>query len=137
MSRFLLRLLTSWLPLIVWTAIILSAANDSFSDTNTRSWLERMLGRDVPEFVNAVFRKGGHIVAYGILGLLAWRARRSPGVALFFAFAVACVDEGMQARTLTRGGSAYDVVLDTCAALLALICVPAVRARLSSRARAE
>ena len=133
----MVRFLKSWLPVIVWIAIILSAANDKFSDTHTRGWLERMLDRDVPEFVNAVFRKGGHIVAYAILGLLAWRARRSPGVALLIPFVVASIDETMQARTLTRGGSVYDVVLDTCAALLALTVVPAVRARFSSRAREE
>lgn len=133
----MVRFLKSWLPVIVWTAIILSAANDTFSDTHTRGWLERMLDRDVPEFVNAVFRKGGHILAYGLLGLLAWRARRSPGVALLIPFVVASVDETMQARTLTRGGSVFDVVLDTCAALLFLLCVPAVRARLAPRARGE
>ncbi len=63
--------------------------------------------------------------------LLAWRAYRTLFVALAVAFVVACIDETMQARTLTRGGSVYDVLLDTSAALLALMCVPAVRARLS------
>jgi VanZ family protein len=133
----MLRFLKAWLPVLIWAAIILSAANDSFSDVHTRDWLERMLDRDIPELLNAVFRKGGHVVAYSILGLLAWRARRSIPVALGIALLVASIDETMQAQTLTRGGSPYDVVLDTCAALLALTCVPAVRARLSSRARAE
>ena len=133
----MLRFLKAWLPVAIWAAILLSAANDTFSDDHTRHWLERMLQRDIPEVINAAFRKGGHVVAYSILGLLAWRARRSIPVALAIPLIVASIDESMQARTLTRGGSPYDVVLDTCAALLALTCVPAVRARLASRRRAE
>lgn len=133
----MLRFLKSWLPVLIWAAIILSAANDTFSDDHTRHWLERVLHRDIPEVLNAAFRKGGHVVAYSILGLLAWRARRSIPIALGIAFLVASIDETMQSRTLTRGGSPFDVVLDTCAALLALTCVPAVRARLASRGREE
>src|ERR1700754_4838517 len=129
----MLRFLKAWLPLIVWAAIILSAANDSFSDDHTREELTRRLGRRPPEIVNIVMRKSGHIVAYPLLGLLAWHARRAPGGALLIVFLVACTDEIMQAATLTRGGSVFDVLLDTSAALLALTCVPAVRARLSSQ----
>jgi VanZ family protein len=131
----MLRVVKLWLPLIVWAAIILSAANDEFSNDNTRSWLERIFG-DVPQIVNVVFRKGGHIVAYAILGLLAWRAQRTLGGALAIVLAVSIADETLQSTTLTREGSPYDVLLDTCGALLALTVVPAVRARLSSRARA-
>jgi VanZ family protein len=128
----MLRLLKAWLPVVVWAAVILSAANDSFSDDHTRHWMERTLGRDLPEIVNVVARKGGHVLGYALLGLLAWRAHRTLFVALAVAFVVACVDETMQARTLTRGGSVYDVWLDTSAALLALMFVPAVRARVRS-----
>jgi VanZ family protein len=133
----MLRFLQAWLPVVLWAAVILSAANDTFSDDHTRDWLERMLGRDLPEIVNIVVRKGGHVLAYSLLGLLAWRARRTLPAALLVAFVVAGIDEILQARTLTRGGSAYDVLLDTSAALLALTFVPAVRARLSSRPPAE
>lgn len=133
----MLRFLKAWLPVVIWAAIILSAANDTFSDDHTRDWLERMLHRDIPEVFNAAFRKTGHVVTYGILGLLAWRARKSIPVALVVPLIVASIDETMQSRTLTRGGSPFDVVLDVCGALLALTCVPAVRARLASRGRAE
>jgi VanZ family protein len=131
----MLRVVKLWLPLIVWAAIILSAANDEFSNDNTRSWLERIFG-DVPQIVNVVFRKSGHVVAYAILGLLAWRAQRTFGGALLIVLAVSIADETLQSTTLTREGSPYDVLLDTCGALLALTVVPAVRARLSSRGRA-
>lgn len=127
----MLRFLKAWLPVVIWAAVILSAANDSFSDDHTRHWLERTLGRDLPEIVNVVVRKGGHVLAYALLGLLAWRAHRTLFVALLVAFVVASIDETLQAQTLTRGGSVFDVLLDTSAALLALMLVPAVRARLS------
>ncbi len=131
----MLRVIKLWLPVIVWAAIILSAANDEFSNTNTQGWLTRVFG-DLPPIVNHVMRKGGHIAAYAILGLLAWRAHRTLRVALLVVIAVASIDETMQSMTLTREGTPFDVLLDTCGALLALTFVPAVRARLSSRRRA-
>lgn len=132
----MLRFLKAWLPVIVWAAIILSAANDEFSESTTRGWLERILG-DVPKAVNSILRKGGHIVAYAILGLLAWRAHRTLFMALFVAVAVAIADETMQSLTLTREGSVYDVLLDACGALLALLCVPTVRERLAARQKVK
>jgi len=128
----MLRFLKSWLPVILWSALILSAANDEFSDANTRGWLEELFG-PLPAVVNAIVRKGGHVVGYAILGLLAWRAHRTLFVALLVVIAVAVTDESMQAMTMTRGGSPFDVALDTCAALLALMFVPGVRAAISSR----
>jgi VanZ family protein len=135
-NALMLRLLKLWLPVIVWAAIILSAANDEFSNANTQGWLARLFG-DLPPIANHIFRKGGHIAAYAILGLLAWRAHRMLFAALAIVIGVAIADETMQSMTLTRQGSPYDVLLDTCGALLALICVPAVRERLSSRPRAD
>lgn len=130
----MLRFLKAWLPAVLWAALILSAANDEFSNENTHGWLERIFGA-LPPIANTVFRKGGHLVAYAIQALLVWRARRSFGTALLIAVAVAIADESMQSMTLTREGSPYDVLLDACGALLALICVPAARARFSSRPR--
>ena len=130
----MLRFLKSWLPVILWSALILSAANDEFSNANTQGWLGRIFG-PAPPLLNAIVRKGGHIIGYAILGLLAWRAHRTLFVALLVVVAIAVADESMQAMTLTRGGSPYDVALDTCAALLVLMLVPGVRARLASSTR--
>lgn len=124
------RLLQRWLPVVVWAAIILSAANDEFSDEQTQGWLTRLFGA-VPPLLNMVLRKGGHIVAYGILALLAWRAHRTLFIALFVVVAVAVTDETLQALTVSRGGSPFDVLLDTCGALLALLCLPAARRQIS------
>ena len=132
----MLRFLKAWLPVLLWAAIILSAANDEFSEPTTRGWLERFLG-DVPKALNSLIRKGGHIAAYAILGLLAWRAHRTLFMALFIAIAVAIADETMQSLTLTREGLFFDVLLDACGALLALLCVPAVRERLAARQKGK
>lgn len=107
-----MRFLKYWLPVIVWAAIILAASNDRFSATNSRSWLERLLGRDVPHAVNVAFRKAGHVAVYGVLGALAWRADRRVAVAMGISLAVAVMDEGNQAMTVTRSGSVLDVLLD-------------------------
>ena len=124
----MLKLLSRWLPVILWTAMILSAANDRFSERQTSGWLERTFGVAMPEVVNVLMRKSGHVVAYAVLALLAWRAQRSLGIALAIAFAVSVADETMQAMTVTREGSPWDVLLDTCGGALAL----AVVAKISS-----
>jgi VanZ family protein len=131
-----MRLLTAWLPVVLWAALILSAANDQFSDKQTESWLDRLFGRVRPE-VNAVMRKSAHVAEYAVLSLLAWRARRRLIVPLLICLAVACADESLQAMTVTRTGSPADVALDMCGAVGALIAVPGARARLLSRPRED
>jgi VanZ family protein len=121
-----MRFLKFWAPVLLWAALILSAANDRFSDEKTEGLLVRLFGQ-VPPIVNLVARKSGHILEYAVLALLSWRARRTLATPLLIVFAVSCTDEILQARTLTRTGSPADVILDTCAGLLALLCLPAVR----------
>jgi VanZ family protein len=123
-----MRTLSAWLPVVLWAALILSAANDQFSDQKTESWLDRLFGRVRPE-VNAIMRKSAHVAEYAVLSLLAWRARRTLAVPLLICLAVACADESLQAMTVTRTGSPADVALDMCGAVGALTCVPGARAR--------
>ncbi len=88
----------------------------------------------MPELVNHALRKGAHVVAYGLLGLLAWFADRRTFVALAMTAAVAVADETRQSLTLTRSGTVWDVLLDLAGAALAiLVIVPAVRARFGPR----
>lgn len=119
----LTTLLRKWLPVVLWTAIILSAANDQFSDEQTAGWLERTFGVAMPRVANVVIRKSGHVLAYAILALLAWRAHRRLAVAIAIVIGVAITDETMQAVTITREGSPFDVLLDTCGGALALAVV--------------
>jgi VanZ family protein len=131
-----MRLVKLWLPVVIWAAIILSASNDSFSADETGSFLDRLFGRPMPWAVNVAIRKGGHLLAYGILGALAFRADRRLAVAFGVVLLVAAADEFSQGMTLTRTGSIWDVLLDLAGAVLAVIVFPAARARLSSRRNA-
>lgn len=131
-----MRFLSRWLPVVLWAALILSAANDQFSEARTGGWLERIFGRVPPE-VNVIVRKGAHVGEYAILALLAWRATRTRALPLAICLAVAIADETLQAMTVTRTGSAVDVVWDMLGAVLAVSAAPAVRARLGSRPSAE
>lgn len=122
-----MRLAKLWLPVILWAALILSSSNDSFSSGHSHGWLATLLGRDYPELVNHAIRKFGHIFFYGVLGLLAWRADRRLPVALGVVLAVASLDEYKQSLTRERTGSAWDVLLDVCSALLFILAIRRAR----------
>ena len=100
-----MRVVKTWLPVVLWAAVILFASGDSFSAEKTGA----ILG---PELANVAVRKLAHVVAYAILGILTWRATPSFKVVLLIAFAVAATDEIHQAATVNRTGSPYDVALD-------------------------
>jgi len=127
-----MRTLKNWLPVIVWAAIILSAANDQFSDEQTAGWLESIFGMAMPRAINVILRKSGHVLAYAVLALLAWRAHRTNAVAMIVALTVSIADETLQAVTATREGSPFDVLLDASGAALALLALAWVRRRRGS-----
>jgi VanZ family protein len=115
-----MRLLKLWLPVVLWAAVILSAANDQFSAEHTQGWFERLFGRELPYAAHVAVRKMAHLLEYGILGALAWRADRRAFVAIAIAVLVAIADESIQASTVTRTGSPWDVALDGVGATLAV-----------------
>ena len=131
-----MRTLSAWAPVLLWAALILSAANDRFSDTQTSGWLEHFFGRLPPE-VNVLLRKGAHVAEYAVLALLTWRARRTLVTPLLIAWIVACADETLQAMTATRTGTVVDVVWDMTGAILALTLWPPARARLLRRVMSD
>lgn len=110
-----------WLPVIVWAALILSASNDTFSSNHSQSWLATVLGHNVSHGLNVAVRKLGHLVAYGILGALAFRADRRILVAVAVALVIASIDEWQQSLTLQRTGTPWDVMLDLCGAWLGIV----------------
>lgn len=125
-----MRFLKLWLPVAVWAAIILLASNDSLSSASTSGWFHRTFGFSLGYWPHAIIRKSGHLFEYAVLALLAFRASRKLGIAVLVAFLVAVADETKQSlMTVTRTGSPWDVLLDTCGAFLATI-----RWHLSSRA---
>jgi VanZ family protein len=104
--------LKRWLPVVLWAAVILSSANDSFSAARSGGSFRFLFGRDLPYPIHVALRKSVHIAAYGILGLLAWRAHRGIVVPVAIALAVASADETLQSFTSMRTGLFADVVLD-------------------------
>src|SRR5206468_5778226 len=121
-----------WLPVVVWSGLILLTSSDLFSSGHSGSIMVLLFGRYLSpaqiELLNFCFRKTAHLTGYGILGWLGFRAARgeSPGFALrwavtgvVIAVAIASVDEWHQTLVPSRGGSAQDVLLDGCGAVIA------------------
>jgi VanZ family protein len=121
-----------WLPVLVWSTIILATSNDLFSSHHTADIITTLIGRYLTpaqlDVINAVFRKTAHLAGYWILGALGFRAARADkrGYATRWAIAgvliaigVASIDEWHQTFVPSRGGSVQDVLLDGCGAALA------------------
>lgn len=132
-----MRFLRQWLPVILWAALILSASNDTFSATQSGSWIRTLLGYELPWGLHVIVRKAAHMFEYGVLALLAWRAHRTTFVPLAIVFAVASIDEWMQSRTLARTGTPWDVLLDVCAATIAVAIAESVSRRVGGPARGD
>jgi VanZ family protein len=119
-----MAVLKRWLPVVVWSAVILMTSNDRFSAAHTGGWL-RDLFPSMPELANIALRKLMHLTGYGILGSLAFRAtrvdfQRAVPVAFAVVFLVACTDEWHQSLYASRGASPWDVLLDVVGAAIAI-----------------
>lgn len=135
MKRFLL----DWLPLALWTAIILRASGSTFSGTHTGSLIERIfavagvhLSITADEILNTIVRKLAHLTEYAILGALAFRAVRSNRAgwllawsvaAVAIAIAVASTDEYLQSFSPARTSRVSDIVLDATGATIAQLVI--------------
>lgn len=129
-----MRALRLWLPVVLWSAIILAAADSSFSSTSTSGWFERTFGFELGIWPHAIVRKSAHLFEYAVLALLAWRASRRLGIAVLVAFVVAVLDETRQSLSPSRTGSLWDVILDTSGAFLAVVAWERIRAKRSTSA---
>lgn len=134
-----------WLPALLWTAVILLASSDLFSAPHTGSVLETLitaiLGHPMSpaafETLHWGVRKAAHLIAYGILGALyfrALRAERTPRwrmrwavAAVVLAASVASVDEWNQTFIPSRTGSPVDVAIDAAGAVAAQILIRAAQ----------
>jgi VanZ family protein len=123
-----------FLPPIAWTLLIawLSSPGWSAADTGSRllpalKWLAPFLLPEQIEAIHWVIRKTAHVVEYGVLAALWFRAlrtrtnRRGWLIPLGLCALTASLDEIHQATTLTRGGSALDVLLDSAGAAAVLL----------------
>ena len=131
------RFLRYHLPAVLWTLLVLAASTDAFSSLHTGHWLStilwRLLGRRPHEqsvdALNFWWRKATHVIAYGILGALWFRALRGGApirwlprwawTAIAIAASVATVDEIHQIFVPSRTASVFDVLLDTGGAAVA------------------
>lgn len=134
-------LVSAWLPVGAWMAIIFAGSTDAFSSGHTSRfigpflrWLWPALGDAAVESAVFWIRKAAHVTEYAVLAGLWWRALWRPvredtrpwgwpvaRRALFASAAWAAADETHQAFTLTRGASVRDVALDTAGAALGLL----------------
>jgi len=111
-------------------------SGDVGSDSHSRDWLRWLLSPFVTlnlaqlNMINFYFRKTGHVLAYGFMSFLWFRAFRGHadygpwraciwalGLCLFFAL----MDEGCQWFYPTRGASIRDVILDMSGSSLAAL----------------
>ena len=137
MSR-LPRVVSHYLPLIVWLAFISFASSDNFSASNTSRiigplvlWLFPNTSPETLEIVHLITRKIAHFTEYAILGFLAARAfRTSPRQAIQQRWFLICatlivvyalMDEYHQSFVPSRTASIYDSFIDMAGGLTALL----------------
>ena len=106
--------------------MILSLSGDGGSSSTTESLIRAVLGDLDPEIfdsINYSLRKGGHVVGYGILGFLNFRALgyRRALVAVLLILPVAMTDELRQSLNPLRTGSVADIGFDLCGAALFVV----------------
>jgi VanZ family protein len=120
---------------ILWIGLILFASGDYFSATQTGPWLNVLLGFfHVPEnrfgTAHLIVRKSAHLIEYGLLGLLAyrafqctwqdWRIDRWWLGGLAVSLVCASIDELHQNTIMSRTGSFSDVLVDAAGASLGI-----------------
>ncbi|MGB9103503.1 MAG: VanZ family protein [Terriglobales bacterium] len=150
----------AWIPALLWLAVIVFESTALMSAENTGHLLLAIARFFDPritlaqlQLLNAVGRKIGHCVGYGILSLVMLRAwwatlmlprsatrlpswmamvttwsARAAVLALLSAAAVAGLDEWHQTFLPGRTGAIHDVALDTTAAALVQLLLVAARA---------
>ncbi|MGA8438035.1 MAG: VanZ family protein [Candidatus Sulfotelmatobacter sp.] len=133
------NLLKAWIAAILWLIVIAIESTAMLSSSNTSRILYPLLhflfGMDREHFEvwHFFLRKGGHVVGYAILSILAFRAwretfpaaanvlwsKRWAGIAVLMTVFVASLDEWHQSFIPSRTGRWQDVVLDSCAGIAA------------------
>ena len=137
------EVIKAWIAAILWLILIAIESSSLLSTHNTSRILYPVLhylfGLDWPRFDywHHFIRKSGHVVGYGILSILlfrAWRATwaaaerprwmaRWASFAIFGTLVVGSLDEWHQSFLPSRTGRWQDVVLDTSAGIAAQVLV--------------
>jgi len=111
----------------MWAGLILFASNDRFSAETSGGLFQAVFGFPPPAWLHFALRKLTHLVVYGILAALSWRADRRWVVVMAIVIAVATTDELLQSRSARRTGTPVDVGIDVVGAGLALLALQAQR----------
>ncbi len=161
-------LLRNWWPVLAWLGVLRIESTDFASSAHTSGLLYAVLLHLVPQVtrqivqeLNAVLRKSGHFVGYGILGVLVFYALRNTNrdrlkqlmmrrwgfylrdfwrsewaaLSVLVAIIAASLDEIHQSFIPSRTGVWQDVVLDTCGAVLLQVVIYVVSVRHLNRRR--
>ena len=136
------RRVLSWIPTLLWVALIAWFSTDLFSSAHTGSVLLKIIHLVYGEIskksfhlIHALVRKSAHFGVYAILGGLSfysWRTTlpdfprwkfRWAGLALAVVLVTASLDEWHQGFLPSRTGTARDVVLDMIGAVFMQILI--------------
>ncbi len=93
------RLLTVWLPVVAWAAVIFTLSSIPSLSTGLGTW-------------DTILRKGAHLTEYAVLGALLYRALGREPLALAVGLAYAATDELHQHFVHGRHASPVDVAID-------------------------
>ena len=110
------RVVTVWLPVVAWAAVIFAFSSVPSLSTGLGTW-------------DTILRKGAHITEYAILGALLYRAFRREAPALAAGIAYAATDELHQHFVRGRHASPVDVAIDAVGLALGMLVWLRVRER--------
>ncbi len=137
------HVLKAWIATVLWLIVIAIESTNYLSSHNTSRILYPLLhflfGMDLErfEYWHFYIRKGGHIFGYGLLSILLFRAWRETLplaraaqwtmrwaiLAVLGTGLVASLDEWHQSFIPSRTGTPWDVLLDSCAGIVAQILI--------------
>jgi VanZ family protein len=126
------RLLSRYLPLVVWLVFISYASSDSFNADNTSRiigplvlWLFPNTSPETMATIHFITRKIAHFTEYAILGLLAarafWSSKRWFLISAVLVVVYALIDEYHQSFVPSRTASLFDSLIDMWGGITALI----------------
>jgi VanZ family protein len=129
--------LRAWGPAVIWSALIFFASTDTFSSAHTSRFIEPVLrwllpyaSDDLIITLHYFIRKSAHFIEYFIFYLLLYRGIRAGRqgwhwswafAAWFIAAAYSALDEIHQSFVASRTASAWDSLLDSTGAFVALL----------------
>jgi VanZ family protein len=102
------RLLSTWVPVVLWAGLIFGFSSVPDLGTGLGTW-------------DLVLRKIAHVCEYGVLGLLLARAIDREPVALAAGIAYAGADELHQSFVPGRHAAFRDVAIDSAGVLLGVV----------------